>query len=55
MSQKKQGLKVTHAPKSEKVNEYIYVLKDGSELTFKSKEFPTKRPLQESNGQLLMF
>ncbi|MGL2964657.1 hypothetical protein ACSVH2_12615 [Flavobacterium sp. RSB2_4_14] len=52
---KKAGLRVTHSAKSEKVNEYVYVLSNGQELTFKDKEFPITKPLIQNDGQLLMF
>lgn len=52
---KKAGLRVTHYAKSEKVNEYVYVLSNGQEITFKSKVFPTERPQELNNGQLLIF
>jgi hypothetical protein len=52
---KKSGLRVTHSAKSVKVNEYIYVLSNGQEITFKSKVFPIERPQELNNGQLLIF
>lgn len=52
---KKLGLRVTHSVKSEKLNDYIYVLLNGQEITFKSKLFPTERPHELNNGQLLIF
>jgi len=52
---KKAGLRVTHSAKSEKVNDYVYVLSNGQELRFKDKEFPTIQPTTKSDGQLLMF
>lgn len=51
----KKALRPTMCFKSIKVNEYIYVLSNGTELTFKDKNFPTARPLVTSNGQLLIF
>ena len=51
----KKGLTPTMVIKSTKVNEYVYVLKNGQELAFKDKNFPVLKPLIESNGQLLMF
>lgn len=52
---KQKGLRSTMVIKSEKVNEYVYVLSNGTELTFKDKEFPTLRTLVANNGQLIMF
>lgn len=52
---KKAGLRVTHSAKSEKVNDYLYVLSNGQEITFKSKIFPTERPQKLNNGRLLIF
>jgi hypothetical protein len=49
------GLTPTMVVKSEKDNDYVYVLKNGSELRFKSNEFPIQRPLIANNGQLLIF
>jgi len=52
---KKAGLRVTHSAKSEKINDYVYVFSNGQEITFKSKVFPTEKPQQLNNGQLLIF
>jgi hypothetical protein len=51
----KKGLTPTMVVKSEKDNDYVYVLKNGSELRFQTNEFPIQRPLIANNGQLLIF
>lgn len=51
----KKGLTPSMVVKSEKDNDYVYVLKNGTELRFKSNEFPIQRPLIANNGQLLIF
>ena len=54
-AKKDRGLIVSHSAKSQKITDYVYVLSNGQELTFKNKEFPVKEPLLENNGQLLIF
>ena len=52
---KDKGLVPTMVQKSQKVNEYIYVLSNGSEISFKDKNFPIEAPKILNNGQLLIF
>ncbi|MEL1248435.1 MULTISPECIES: hypothetical protein [Flavobacterium] len=54
-AKKDRGLIVSHSAKSQKITDYVYVLSNGQELTFKNKEFPVKEPRIENNGQLLIF
>lgn len=52
---KDKGLTPSMVVKSEKVNEYVYVLSNGQELTFKDKNFPSQKSLISPNGQIAMF
>ena len=52
---KNNGLRPSMTIKNVKLKDYVYVLSNGQELTFKDKEFPIKKPLIENNGQLIMF
>ena len=52
---KDKGLIPSMVQKSDKDNDYVYILKNGSELRFKSDKFPVSEPLITNNGQLLIF
>ena len=54
-AKKDRGLIVSHSSKSQKITDYVYILSNGQQLTFKNKEFPVKEPPIQNNGQLLIF
>lgn len=49
----KRGLKPTMYFKSEKCNDYVYTLSNGSQISFKDKVFPSQQIQQNSNKNQL--
>ena len=54
-TKKDKGLTPTTCFKSEKSNQYIYILKNGQELVFQDKIFPIVEKPKPTNSQLLIF